>query len=186
MQQRPAKHSKQLMAERHSEGTGDGLCCPRPMERESGLDPRIRNGMRAGRTLQAWHWSPTGYRETAVVAGQTAGCRGEMEVGVGRKRTFRNPPTRLVLALANASVQYQNPQLFLGLYPESSCSYSTTKRMFSVGTENNNLPHSSDSLLSARKSFILAKEKAIWERKILNNYKIRYSWNYCHPEGFFF
>ena len=29
---------------RRSEGTGDGLRCPQPIERESGSDPRIRSG----------------------------------------------------------------------------------------------------------------------------------------------
>uniref|UniRef100_A0A9L0KAK7 Uncharacterized protein n=1 Tax=Equus asinus TaxID=9793 RepID=A0A9L0KAK7_EQUAS len=32
------------MGERRSEGTGDGLRCPQPIERESGSDPRIRSG----------------------------------------------------------------------------------------------------------------------------------------------
>ncbi|CAK7313843.1 hypothetical protein VULLAG_LOCUS17842 [Vulpes lagopus] len=32
------------MGERRSEGTGDGLRCPQPIERESGSDPRIRTG----------------------------------------------------------------------------------------------------------------------------------------------
>ncbi|KRX38345.1 hypothetical protein T06_6187 [Trichinella sp. T6] len=32
------------MGECRSEGTGDGLRCPRPIERESGSDPRIRSG----------------------------------------------------------------------------------------------------------------------------------------------
>uniref|UniRef100_A0A7N9DDT9 Uncharacterized protein n=1 Tax=Macaca fascicularis TaxID=9541 RepID=A0A7N9DDT9_MACFA len=32
------------MGERRSEGTGDSLHCPQPIERESGSDPRIRSG----------------------------------------------------------------------------------------------------------------------------------------------
>ncbi len=32
------------MGERRSEGRGDGLHCPRPIERESGSDPRTRSG----------------------------------------------------------------------------------------------------------------------------------------------
>src|SRR5437588_630873 len=34
------------MGERRSEGTGDGLRCPRPIEREAGSDPRDRKSTR--------------------------------------------------------------------------------------------------------------------------------------------
>ena len=65
-QQRPGK---QLMDEHHLEGMGDGLRCPRQMEKEADLDPRIPNVTGAGHTC----WSPAGYAEMEVVVGQTTG-----------------------------------------------------------------------------------------------------------------
>uniref|UniRef100_A0AC11D209 Uncharacterized protein n=5 Tax=Ovis aries TaxID=9940 RepID=A0AC11D209_SHEEP len=96
------------MGERRSEGTGDGLRCPRPIERESGSDPRIRSGGDGRREASS--------AVTQPIPEKPAGAPGEFSFlceGQGALEWVR--PERGARALESVAVPAASGELSLAL-----------------------------------------------------------------------